>query len=288
MNPVDEYLQQLTNALRVRGTARRRFVRECRDHLTEAAAAAEVGAEAAVRAFGPAGQIAASFDAAVAARRGARSTAITAVAVLATGASALALIQGATPDAVAPLWLAGLFFVAAQLAAVSAGLGAIQGLGMRRLPAAPGALALLARRNACALLAAGFTLFAAGAALPGHGSAVAILAGPVLLGVGAVAVIRARRLARNLPGTRQRIIRPPADDLATLVRFSLPTVTMSQLLTATTVCAAAAAFVWDHGEQATLVSALAVAGFEATAVLLCFLTLGPALGLRTRATVVPH
>lgn len=256
MNPVDEYLHQLTNALRVRGTPRRRFVRECLDHLTEATA--QVGTEAAVRAFGPAGQIAASFDAAVAARRGARSTAITAIAVLATGSSALALIQGAAPDAGAPLWLAGLFFVAAQLAAVSAGLGAIQGLGMRRLPAAPEALALLARRNACALLAAGVTLFAAGAALPGHGSAVAILAGPVLLGVGAVAVIRARRLARKLPGTRQRIIRPPADDLTNLVPFPLPlpAVAMSQLLAATTVCTAAGAFVWDHGEQATLVSAL--------------------------------
>lgn len=287
MNPVDEYLGQLSTALRVRGAARRRFVRECRDHLIESAA--QIGAEAAVRAFGPARQIASSFDAAVAARRGARSTAITVIAVLAAASSALALLHGAAPDAVAPLWLAGLFFVAAQLAAVSAGLGAIQGLGMRGsgLAAAPGALALLARRNTCALVAAGVTLFAVGAALPGHGSAVSLLAGPVLLGVAAVAVMRAQGLLRQPTSTRQRITRPPADDLANLIRLPLPAVAMPHLLAATTVSAAAAAFVWDRGEQATLGSALAVAGFEATAVLLGFLTLGPALGLRGKATSVP-
>lgn len=288
MNPVDEYLGQLATALRVRGAARRRFIRECRDHLTESAA--QIGAEAAVRAFGAASQIASSFDAAVAARRGARSTAITAIAVLAAGSSALALLHGAAPNAVAPWGMAGLFFVAAQLAAVSAGLGALQGLEMRRsrLAAAPGALALLARRNACALVAAGVTVFAAGAALPGHGPAVALLAGPVLLGVAAIAVVRARSLVRQPAGTRQRIIRPPADDLANLIRLPLPAVAMPHLLTATTVSAAAAAFVWDRGEQATLTSALAVAAFEATAVLVCFLTLGPALGLWAKTTPVPR
>src|SRR4051812_49924197 len=69
---VERYLDDLSVALRVRGAARRRFLRECGDHLADAAA--ERGEAAAVQSFGPAPEIAAAFDAAVAARRGVRST----------------------------------------------------------------------------------------------------------------------------------------------------------------------------------------------------------------------
>ena len=76
MSPVERYLVELGAALQVRGRVRRRFLRECRDHLADAAD--ERGEEAAVRAFGPAPEIAAALDAEVAARRGVRATFATA------------------------------------------------------------------------------------------------------------------------------------------------------------------------------------------------------------------
>ena len=98
MRTIDEYLAELAGPLHVRGAVRRRFLRECRDHLADAAA--ERGEREAVRAFGPPPEIAAVFDTEVAARRGVRSTFATAAAVLAT----LALIHAAAANATAPAW----------------------------------------------------------------------------------------------------------------------------------------------------------------------------------------
>ena len=53
VTPAERYLAELGAALHVRGAARRRFLRECRDHLADAAA--ERGEEAAVRAVRSAG-----------------------------------------------------------------------------------------------------------------------------------------------------------------------------------------------------------------------------------------
>jgi hypothetical protein len=64
VSAVERYLAELGAALHVRGGERRRFLRECGDHLADAAA--ERGEEAAVRAFGPPPEIAAAFDAEVA------------------------------------------------------------------------------------------------------------------------------------------------------------------------------------------------------------------------------
>ena len=102
LRTIDEYLAELAVALHVRGAVRRRFLRECRDHLADAAA--ERGEREAVRAFGPPPEIAAAFDTEVAARRGVRSTFATAAAVLATGGSTLALIHAAAANATAPAW----------------------------------------------------------------------------------------------------------------------------------------------------------------------------------------
>src|SRR5436853_7319792 len=170
MSAIDAYLAELSAALHVRGSARRRFLRECRDHLIDAAS--ERGPEQAVRAFGQPSEIAAEFDAEVASARGLRSTLASAAAVLATGGSTLALIHAA-PHAQAATWAVVVFFVAAQLAAVAGGLALIQALVLRRSTMAPADLALLSRRNACALVAAGLTMFSAGAAVPGRGSAAA-------------------------------------------------------------------------------------------------------------------
>lgn len=277
MTAVERYLDDLSAELVVRGAARRRFLRECRDHLADAAA--ERGEEAAVQAFGPPAEIARAFDAAVAARRGVRSTLAAAAGVLGTLGSTLALIHSSTPGVTAPVPWAIAFFVAAQLALVASGLALLQGLVLRgsAMPAAH--MALLARRNACALLAAGATMFAAGAALPGHGSAVLLLAGPALLCGAAVAVLRARGLARRLGTTGAPAVRSPLEDLGRLVPIPLPSLGAERLLLVTTCVAAGAAFVRDRIERGSVDEALLTAGIEAAAVVACFALLGPALGL---------
>jgi hypothetical protein len=243
---VDEHLARLDAALRVRGAARRRFMRECRDHLADAAA--QRGEEEAVRAFGPAPEIAAAFDAEVAPRRGMRATFATAAGVLATGGSTFALINAASGGVTAATPWAIAFFVAAPLAAV----------------------------------AAGVTMFAAGAAVPGHGSAPLLLAGPSVVCVAIVAVLRARAQARRLAGSHGPAVRPPLADLGRLAGVPIPAIDTGRLLALTTTVAAAAAFVRDRGEHATVGQAAVTAGIEATAVVACFLVLGPALGLTPR------
>ena len=130
VNAVDAYMAELGAELHARGAARRRFLRECRDHLADAAA--ERGDEHAVRAFGSPLEIATAFDAEVAARRGVRSTFVTVVGVLAMGGSTLALIHAASVNARAPTSWAIVFFTAAQLAGVSLGFALVQALVMRR------------------------------------------------------------------------------------------------------------------------------------------------------------
>jgi hypothetical protein len=279
VSAVERYLTELDAALHVRGRVRRRFLRECRDHLVDAAA--ERGDDAAVRAFGPAPEIAAALDAEVASRRGVRSTIATVVGVLATGGSTLVLIHASSPEAEAPLAWAIAFFVAAQLAAVSGGIALLQALVLRRSTMSAADAMLLARRNGCALAAAGVTMFSAGAAVPGEGSAVLLLAGPLLVCVALVAVLRAWSLARRLGGSRAAV-RPPLEDLGRLTHLPVPALGNRTLLPLTVAVAAAAAFIRDHGEHATASGALVTAGIEATAVVGCFVVFGAALGLTVR------
>ena len=280
---IDRYLDELGRALHARGSVRRRFLRECRDHLVDAAV--ERGEDQAIRSFGPAADVAAAFDAEVAARRGLRSTLASFLAVLATGASTLALIHASSPEATAPTGWAVAFFVAMQLAGLATGLALLQALAARRSVVAPADAALLARRNACALLAAGLTMFAAGAALPGDGSPIVLLSGPALLGVAMVAVVRARALARRLEGSDALAVRPPLEDLGRLLGVALPSIDVGRLLLGVTCVGAAAALVRDRAEHATLTQAVGVAGIEAAAIVGCFVLLGPRLGLWRRAGV---
>jgi hypothetical protein len=277
---IDEYVGELAGALNVRGAMRRRFLRECRDHLVDAAA--ERGEHEALRAFGPASEIAAGFDAEVAARRGVRSTFATVAAVLATGGSTLALIHAASTNATAPAWWAIAFFVAAQVAAVAAALALVQALVLRRSTMAPAQVVLLARRNGCALVAAGVAMFSAGAAVPGRASAVVLLAGPVLACAALVAVLRARALARRLDGPGGLAVRPPFEDLGRLARLPVPSPDPRRLLLVTTAVAAAGAFLRDRVEHGGVGEAFMFAGLEGLAVVACFLVLGPALGLWRR------
>lgn len=277
-SPIEEHLTELRAALRVRGAVRRRFLQECRHHLVDAAA--ERGGREAVDAFGAAVEIAAAFDAEVAARLGVRSTFATLAGVLATGGSTLALIHAASPGATGPRGWAVTFFVAAQLAGVSTALALLQALVLRRSAMSPAQIVLLARRNACALVAAGVTMFSAGAALPGRGPALLLLAGPALVCCAMFAVLRARSIGRRLGGSGALVVRPLLQDVGLLTRLSVPAIDTRRFLAVTTCLAAAAAFVRDRGEHATVSDALLVSGIEAIAVVGCFLVLGPALGLR--------
>ncbi len=284
MSAIERYLSDLSAALRVRGPARRRFLRECRDHLVDAAAATDE--QTAVAAFGAPAEIAAVFDAEVATRRSVRSTFASVAGVLATGGSTLALIHAATTSAAgtstaaAPGWLAIIFFVGAQIAAVATGAATVQALVQRHSTIPPADQLLLCRRNVCALIAAGVTMFAAGAALPGQGSALLLLAGPALVCAAMVAVLRAGSLARQLEGARQRVLRPPLDDLVNLSSLPIPSPGGGRLLALAAGVVVPAAFVWDRGEHATAGHALVTAGIEGAALTLCFIALGPALGLR--------
>jgi hypothetical protein len=277
VSPIEIYLNELASALQVRGAPRRRFVRECHDHLLDAAA--EHGEDSAVQSFGPPIEVAAAFDAEVATRRGLRATYATAAAVLATGGSTLVLINAASSAATAATVWAIVFFVAAQVAGLAMALAIVQALAHRRETLPPAGAVLLARRNAGALAAAALTMFAAGAAVPGNASPVLLMAGPVLACVAAVAVLRARSLARRLDGSRMRVASAPLADLRQLVGLPVPSLDPVRLLVLTMGVAAAVAFVRDLAEHATVSGALVTAGIEAAAVVVGFVALGRALGL---------
>jgi hypothetical protein len=278
---IEAYLAELRAALRVRGAARRRFLAECRDHLADAAA--ERGEPAAVEAFGPAAAVAAAFDAEIAATRGVRSTWLSAAGVIATAGSTLALIHAASPAAAAPALWTAVFFIAAQLAGVAIALAFLQALVVRRDGAAPAELMLLARRNACALVASGVTMLAAGAAVPGKGSAPLLLAGPVLAIAAFGSIVRARMLTRRLEGARARVVHGPLADLAGLTGLPLGSIGALELLAPTVALAAVAAFVRDLAdEQATVNGALLTGAIEGAAVVACLLAFGRALGLLSR------
>jgi hypothetical protein len=285
MSPIEAYMAELEAALRARGGARRRFLLECREHLADAAA--ERGEGEAVRAFGPASEIATAFDVEVAARRGVRATFATVAGVLATGGSTLALIHAAAPgDTTAPALWAVAFFVGAQVAGVAAALAVLQTWVSRRSEMPPADVLLLSRRNGCALVAAGVTMFAAGAAVPGQGSAALLLAGPVLVCIAFIAVIRARSLARRLDASGTLAVHPPLEDLGRLLSRAVPLRDGAQLLALTTALAAAGAFARDRAEHATASGALLTAGIEGAAVVVCFMVLGRALGLIAPARAV--
>ncbi|HWU24106.1 MAG TPA: hypothetical protein VN088_21400, partial [Nocardioides sp.] len=117
---IERYLDELSRVLRVRGRVRRRILAECRDHLMESADVH--GERGAVERFGAAGDLAAAFDAEVVVRRARASAPAALLGVLGVGASTLALVHGADPAASAVTPWAVVFFLAAQGAAVAAGL----------------------------------------------------------------------------------------------------------------------------------------------------------------------
>ena len=278
MNAIEDYLDELGRALQVRGVARHRLLQECRDHLDQAGA--EHGPREAVRRFGDAGELAATFDAQVAARRALTSAVASLVAVLAVAGSTLALVNGSSRNDPAVVAWAVVFFAAAQTAAAAAVLAAVQIAAMRRSPAALPDVALLCRRASCALVCAGVAMFAAAAAVPGHASAATLLTGPALAVLAGLTVLRSRSLLRRLGALRQRVTRSPLADLGAAARVATPVLSPLALLSCTAVVAAAAAFIWDRGEHATVTAAVGAAGTEAALTVVGFLLLGPALGLR--------
>jgi hypothetical protein len=278
---IDVYLGELVRHLHVRGRARRRFLAEAREHLSDLAAA--VGPDVAVDRFGAAADVAAEFDLACATGRAVRAGWAAGAGILATGGSTLYLINVADAGVRAPAPWAVVFFFSAQVAAVCAGLVVLQALRLRRNPDAGGGsgaadVALLQRRVFVGLAAATLTMFAAGAALPGQGDALPLLLGPVLAIGAGLALVRSWLLNRRLPGVHERVDRPPVAELASAMR--LPSPRIGPIMIAA--LAAACAVLRDVGERdGTLVSSLVAGMIEAAMVLVAYASLRRPLGLRT-------
>jgi len=281
---VDDFLQRLDAALRVRGRARRRLLAECRSHLTDSSAVHD--AAEAVRRFGDAGELARSFDTEIAVRRGVRATAASVIGVLAVGASALAVVNGAAANASAVVVWAVVFFAGAQASGVCALLAALRAVAMRRGPATAADVVLLCRRNGAALAFAVLTLVAAGGAVPGHTAAWKVLIGPVVAVLATASIVRSRSLARRVDPDAPRAAHTPLADLRVVASRSAQTSRHATsgksglFLVPTLMIAAAAAFVWDHQDHGTLANSLTVAGIETALTVAGFVLLGRVLGLR--------
>jgi hypothetical protein len=284
MTAVERYLRELSGAVRTSGRARRRLLDECREHLIDAAAFH--GDEEAVRRFGDAAELAASFDNGIAAHRAERATVGTLLAVLSVGASTVALLNATDPRASAVTAWAVAFFACAQAAAVSALLACLRAAAMHHRPTSPIDVIVLCRRNSLALTFSALTLFAAAAAVPGHGSVAAVLAGPGAAALAALAVFRARTLARKLDVRRRPKVRAPLTDLRAVIGRPPGGTSGSSasphtlgLLGPTLLLAMIGAFLWDRMDHGSNSSSLSAAGTEAAMVLVGFVLLGPALGL---------
>ncbi|MBO1756707.1 hypothetical protein [Allobranchiibius sp. CTAmp26] len=235
-----------------------------------------------MRRFGDAAGIAAALDAEVATRRAQRSTFATIIGAFAVAGSTLVVLNSTTAATTGSIGWAVTFFAAAQVAAVSLALATLQALGLRGRQATAGEVALLCRRNGCALLAAAVALFAAAGAVPGHGPAALILGGPFLAALAMVGVLRTRSVIRAYRHAADRPVRSPLADLSAATHLSLPQVGAGRLLLPTALIAAAAAFGRDRAEHAAVPAALMSAGVEVALVILGLALLGPALGLRAR------
>jgi hypothetical protein len=280
---VEQYLEELGRALHTRGRARRRLLAEYRVQLADVVAVH--GDDEAKRRFRPAAEVAESFDTENAIRRAARATIATVVGVLAVGASATALLNGADAQASAVVIWAVLFFASAQAAGVCMLLAVLRAAAMHHRPATPGDVVLLCRRDGAALAFSAFALFAAGAAVPGNAAAWAILTGPAVAVLAALRVMRVRSLARKLDSRPCRDVRAPLTDLLAIIR---PSDTAARatghspfigLLLPTVAVAAVAAFMWDHLDHGGIGSSLTAAASEAALTVAGFVLLGPVLGL---------
>ncbi len=284
MTAVDRFLGELEAALHVRGRVRRRLVAECRDHLCESGAVC--GPEEAVRRFGTATDLARAYEKEVAARRTIRATAVTVAGVLAVGASVLMMVHAADPRASAPLVWAVVFFGAAQTSAAALVLAVLRAAAMRGEVSTPADVALLCRRNATALGFALLTMFAVGAALPGHTAAWKVLAGPVMALVAAASVAHARSLAHQMEPRPGRIVRAPWVDAALLANRFVPVpgfvwrLPAAAVLVPTVLAAMVAAFAWDLLDYGTVAGSGGAAGVEAALTIAGFMLLGHSLGLR--------
>ena len=216
-----------------------------------------------------------AFDAEVAARRGRAGHLRRCGGGARRGRSTLALIHSSDAGATAPTLWAIVFFVAAQLTAVAAALALLQAsiltalralAGGRRAARPPQRLRVGRRRGHDVLRGCG-------AAGPWVGGRARRRPGARLRragrrAAGAVARPPARALgqAGGPPAARgRRTARPPAG----------PALGARSLLLLTTCLAAAAAFLRDLVEQATVGGAIVTAGIEAMAVIACFLVSAP-------------
>jgi uncharacterized membrane protein len=302
-SPVEAYLDRLDHELRVRRAPRRRLLAEAEDHLRSTAeelvpqGRSAVDAELeAIERFGEAPEVAHRFALATASSTARFAVGWAAAAFLAYGASALVFL------ATAPAWLRDFphgapSTITLQVAAVALAVTAVRVLRWRRgLVLDEDRLRLVANGAMTVAVAvaagAGAELFVAltrPAAAPWADAAMPIGAFAVAAVIClAAAVVAAWSLARaGGLGARDDAGLTLADDVAAVAPMLGGVVRMALVRPAVT-CAAVAGSAFVAVTLAQLVGtdtssffgATAVGLFEATAIVVGFLTLGRPLGLR--------
>jgi hypothetical protein len=310
VSPVEAYLDRLDGELRARRAPRRRLLAEAEDHLRSGAeelvARGRCTADAereAIERFGDAPEVAHRFAVATASSTARSAVGWAAAAFLAYGAAALVFI------AAAPAWLRDFphgapSMLALQVAAVALGVSAVRVLRGRRTGVLDEERLRLVTNGAltaavAVAVGAGAELLVAltrPAAAPWADAAALIgtLALAAVLCVPASLVAAASRVRASGLGGRGDAGLTLADDfeavapmLGRVVRPALlrPGLTCSAVAGSAFIALAAAQLVGT--DSSSVFGAIAVGLFEATAIVIGFLTLGRPLGLHVRKHAQP-
>jgi hypothetical protein len=200
-DPVDAYLLELGRELSSSRRERARILAEVEDHLRESAAAH--GAETALHRFGAVAEVAARFQAELAAGAAARTVRLLAVALVAfVGLCAAAqsrVVQAASPRSLG-MPFGPLTLLALEVSWLVAAITALRWRRWRSAGQVPADAALAVARGAFVAAAAAFAGAAlqAGALLQGpgpHGWSYAVLAGAIATAGATALVLAATRLA---------------------------------------------------------------------------------------------
>jgi hypothetical protein len=299
MTEIDTYIAELASCLRVGGRAQRRILTEVRDHLDDAvthrAPLGEEPGDAIVRvldAFGSAPALATQLNAEAGARamRHAPVVAFTAGVMVFTGLLVAGKTQPHPAVPIQAILATQISFFAAVLAfqvAVVAGVcAASRALATWRAPAVRGEDRAFVRRcaatstGALGVAATGWsiTLGLALSRLTDPNRAAAAIGGAIMIGAAAIAIATILRLRVN-PSDDATDAQPNAAGLFGLAERAIGLIRGHPVVSCTAVAALSAWPAMTHAET-TFAGALPWGVTQAATVVLAFVVLGPALGLR--------
>lgn len=300
MNAIDQYIAELSSCLHVGRQDRVRIVAEVRDHLDDAAEhRVRSGArreQAAIEAFGPASTIATHFNA----EAGTRAMRRAPIVVFNAGAAVFVglLVAGrAQPRPAVPmtaLLATQVSFFVAVLAfqvAVAAGIcAASRAIAWYRTPTARADDRQFVRRaatistTALGIAAAAWvtTLGIAVDRLAHPNAAAALIGGAIMLGAATLAITWTRHLRFNPSDNSVAVYSDPPGIVAVGER-AIAVVRRHPVVSCTVIAALSVWPAMAHAET-TFTGALPWGIAQAAAVIIAFIVLGPALGLRQPQT----